>query len=367
MTAAATTSRAFAHNGAIGGHHQLDTDKLIDAPLWPSLDPAALQGNAGRIVRLVANSTEADPAAILADLLATFGVWVGEGPHLYVANSKHPPLVWPLVIGGTTEGAKGTSRTVVRAIFDAVTDDTFKPASGLSSGEGLIELVRDEHGTPLDKDFREGVSDKRVLVFEPEFAATLARMARQGNTLGPVLRSAWDQEPLGMLNRSQAAMKARTHHIGIVAHITPGAPGSPERGPGRKVAVVVRRGTGRWLRCSCCLGVGEGEAAVDLQGLAAGVAAVGLDEGVVDALGLEPGEQEVPESVGRHGVGEPGGGGVAGEQGTHAAGGVGLLPVTTRTGTAPPAWRSVVDVQGEGFARRWPGTARRGPCRLCRG
>src|SRR5512142_1958663 len=31
------------------------------------------------------------------------------------------------------------------------------------------------------------------------------------------------------------------------------------------------------------LGVGEGEAAVDLEGLAAGVPAVGLDEGVVDA------------------------------------------------------------------------------------
>ncbi len=43
------------------------------------------------------------------------------------------------------------------------------------------------------------------------------------------------------------------------------------------------------------LGVGEGESAVDLERLAAGVAAVGPDEGVVDALGLEPGEQEVPQ------------------------------------------------------------------------
>ena len=35
------------------------------------------------------------------------------------------------------------------------------------------------------------------------------------------------------------------------------------------------------------LGVGEGDAGVDLQGLAVGVAAVGLDKGVVDPLGLE--------------------------------------------------------------------------------
>ena len=53
------------------------------------------------------------------------------------------------------------------------------------------------------------------------------------------------------------------------------------------------------------LGVGEGESAVDLERLAAGVAAVGPDEGVVDALGLEPGEQEVPQPVGRHIVRQP--------------------------------------------------------------
>jgi hypothetical protein len=35
-----------------------------------------------------------------------------------------------------------------------------------------------------------------------------------------------------------------------------------------------------------------------LEALPAGVPAVGLDEGVVDALGLEPGEQEVPQPVG---------------------------------------------------------------------
>jgi hypothetical protein len=45
------------------------------------------------------------------------------------------------------------------------------------------------------------------------------------------------------------------------------------------------------------LGVGQGEAAVDLQRGAGGVAGVGLDEGIVDALGFEPGEQEMPEPV----------------------------------------------------------------------
>jgi hypothetical protein len=63
----------------------------------------------------------------------------------------------------------------------------------------------------------------------------------------------------------------------------------------------------------------------DLEGLSALVSAVGLDESVVDALGLEPGEQEVPELVRADGVGEAGGG-VAAEHGPHPAGAVGLLP-----------------------------------------
>lgn len=41
------------------------------------------------------------------------------------------------------------------------------------------------------------------------------------------------------------------------------------------------------------LGVSEGEPVVDLGRFAAGVAAVGLDQGVVEPLGLEPGEEEV--------------------------------------------------------------------------
>lgn len=55
------------------------------------------------------------------------------------------------------------------------------------------------------------------------------------------------------------------------------------------------------------------------------MARVGLDEGVVDALGL-PGEQEVPEPVWRHVVRQSGLGGVSGEHGADAAGGVRLFP-----------------------------------------
>src|SRR5512142_1936102 len=111
------------------------------------------------------------------------------------------------------------------------------------------------------------------------------------------------------------------------------------------------------------LGVGEGEAAVDLEGLAAGVPAVGLDEGVVDALGFQPGEQEVPQLVGGDGFGEPGRGGVAGEQGAHAAGAVGPFPAGLEEVVAAGG-AAATNVEGRGSRGRWPGKGRCGLCRF---
>lgn len=198
-------------------------DDPIAVPVWPTLSDDALQGNAGVLVGLVDPTTESDRAAVLASLLAMFGVWIGPGAHLHVANEHHPPLIWPMVIGGTTTGAKGTSYALVRHLFEQA-DPSFGDniVSGLSSGEGLVERVRDEYGGPETKDFDEGVSDKRLLVFESEFSAVLARMARQGNTLGATLRDTWDSRPLGMMNRKSNTLRARTHHIGVIAHVTPG-------------------------------------------------------------------------------------------------------------------------------------------------
>lgn len=52
-------------------------------------------------------------------------------------------------------------------------------------------------------------------------------------------------------------------------------------------------------------GGGQGQVGVDLQRLPLLVAAVGLDMRVVDALGLQPGQQEVPEPMWADRVGDP--------------------------------------------------------------
>ena len=203
-------------------------EDIDDAPVvarrWPTLEPVALQGIAGEIVNAIEATTEADPAALLICLLAAVGVWIGPGPYMWVANTKHPAIVWPLVVGRTSSGAKGTGTDLVLRLL-AGADHTFQEhvTSGLSSGEGLIEIVRDPSGEdPTAKDFDPGVVDKRLLVVESEYAAVLYRQGRVGSTLGPVLRDAWDGKPLRVLNRKSNKLAATDHHIAVIGHVTPG-------------------------------------------------------------------------------------------------------------------------------------------------
>ncbi|MGI9509828.1 MAG: DUF3987 domain-containing protein [Geminicoccaceae bacterium] len=64
-----------------------------------------------------------------------------------------------------------------------------------------------------------GVEDKRLFVQEGEFASVLQVMARNGNTLSPVIRDAWDQGNLGFLTKN-TPLKATGAHISIVTHVT---------------------------------------------------------------------------------------------------------------------------------------------------
>jgi hypothetical protein len=64
-----------------------------------------------------------------------------------------------------------------------------------------------------------GISDKRLMVFEPEFAGALRVCERHGNTLSPLLRQAWDGHTLSTMTRNNS-LKASNPHISIVAHIT---------------------------------------------------------------------------------------------------------------------------------------------------
>jgi hypothetical protein len=191
-------------------------DLVLDAPAgWPAPpDPAAYHGLPGAIVERIAPHTEADPVAILAQLLVACGALIGRGAHFQVEATHHHPNQFVVLVGDSAKARKGSSFDHVARLLCAV-DPAFSSrlSTGLSSGEGLIWAVRD----PQAQD--PGAPDKRLLVVEPEFASVLKSTGRELSTLSPTLRSAWDGRPLALLTRTAPA-RATSAHISIIAHIT---------------------------------------------------------------------------------------------------------------------------------------------------
>lgn len=107
---------------------------------------------------------------------------------------------------------------MTRNCFTAL-DPTWRIVTGLSSGEGVIWHVRDARH--VEREVRRqgrstgeietvddaGVADKRLFVAEPEFARVLRVSEREGSTLSPVLREAWDSGHLASLTKNSPATR----------------------------------------------------------------------------------------------------------------------------------------------------------------
>jgi len=182
---------------------------------WPAPPaPAAYHGLAGEIVHQIAPHTEADPVAILSQLLVAFGAAAGRGGWFTVEATRHHPNEFMLLVGDSAKARKGSSWDHVRRLLDRADGSiTGRTLTGLSSGEGLIWAVRD----PTTQD--PGIPDRRLLVIEPEFASVLKSTSRDLSTLSPTLRSAWDGRPLAILTRTAPA-RATDAHIAVIGHIT---------------------------------------------------------------------------------------------------------------------------------------------------
>jgi hypothetical protein len=197
----------------------------VSAP-WPEMDEAAYHGIAGDIVRAIEPHSEADPVALLLQCLAMAGNIIGRGPYYQVESDRHHANLFGVLVGESAKARKGTSVGRIRAVV-RIADETWngdRLKSGLSSGEGLINEVRDpvQKYDPKEKQVEvvdPGASDKRLMVVEPEFAGALSAAERHGNTLSPQIRRAWDGDKLATLTRN-ASLTATGAHISIIAHIT---------------------------------------------------------------------------------------------------------------------------------------------------
>ena len=155
-----------------------DEEAVLTRNKWPKIDPVAYYGPAGRIVEITDPHTEADPVAILIQTLISVGSAIGRGAYFVAEADRHYTKEFVVLVGETAKGRKGSSFSQARYAVE-MADDTFERQiqSGLVSGEGLVFHVRDAVEKKNKKGeveiVDEGIADKRLLVYESEFAQTL--------------------------------------------------------------------------------------------------------------------------------------------------------------------------------------------------
>jgi hypothetical protein len=210
-----------------------DDSHPVDPQPWPEpIGEAAYHGLVGEIVRTIEPETEADPGAVLLQLLVMAGSVIGRSPHYIIGSTRHYINENVVLAGETAMGRKGTSADCGREVLRAVDPEWVdkRIMAGLSSGEGVIYAVRDliRQKKPIREKRRvvgyqdvitdAGVDDKRLLILETEFGNVLRVLEREGNNLSAMLRQAWDHGTLATLTRSP--LRATGAHISIIGHIT---------------------------------------------------------------------------------------------------------------------------------------------------
>jgi hypothetical protein len=208
-------------------HDDHDVDTNDDSLRSLVLSEDAFHGLAGEVARAFVGYTEGAPAAILIQFLVYAGAMFGRCRYVLVEGSKHFPNLMVLVLGRTASGRKGISHSRARQVITA-TDPLFVSKNvkkGLSTGEGLIHVVRDariewDEEKKCEVVVDKGVDDKRVVFYEPEFASLLKRAERSGNSVTEIMRDAFDGDILSTQTRANP-LTATGAHIAGIFHITP--------------------------------------------------------------------------------------------------------------------------------------------------
>jgi hypothetical protein len=182
-------------------------------PLKPAGDPVfeqyALYGLAGEAVRALAPHSEAQPEAILLQLLAAFGNIIGPGPHCMVGATRHTLNLFLVLVGESSKARKGTSWNQIARLFAEV-DPAWtenRVTSARLTARGLITIMGRQAG------------DRRLLLLAEELASVLHTMGRSRSQLSPLLRCAWDSATLRMLDRDRL-VQASGGHLSLIGHIT---------------------------------------------------------------------------------------------------------------------------------------------------
>jgi len=197
---------------------------------FPVPNEKCFYGLAGDFVRLIEPHTEADKMSLLSQFLVYAGNIIGRSAYYQIEGDRHYTNINCLIVGDTARGRKGTSFGRVKQIFRGIDEghETDCLTSGLASGEGLLWQIRDavfaEKEMGKSKKIEtvctdRGVSDKRLLIVEGEFAQVLKKQKIESSSLSTTIRNLWDTGTTKSLTKN-SAIRTTDAHVSIIGHIT---------------------------------------------------------------------------------------------------------------------------------------------------
>lgn len=194
----------------------------------PKCDEKALYGVLGEIARETTKENEANPFAVMANLIVMLGSIIGRKAYIEIIADKHYPIFFILHVGKASKGKKGTATSIAKTLYQSLKEEiTFLPKrvdGGLSTGEGLVNLIHDgiKNNDPKKKEEWEvpPIEDKRLWIVESEFNNIFTQSQRNGNSLIDTLKISWDGIELAPLTKTNK-IGVKNPHINIMGHITP--------------------------------------------------------------------------------------------------------------------------------------------------
>lgn len=183
-----------------------------DFPAPP--DSLAFGGLLGEMVDDLAAGTDASLAGLLGSLIGFAGALVPGWAYFHRQQTSSPFIA---LVGESSIGRKGTAMTrVMDAMSNALETSTVQRVvlDGINSGEGLVSSLhyRREH---FPQEPTVG------LVFEEEYATLLAARGRDGSTLDPKMRQAFDGGPLSNRKAGETKTVMGPYWLPAIIGITP--------------------------------------------------------------------------------------------------------------------------------------------------
>ena len=153
----------------------------------PRLNEDTMPGILGDIVLADCKDNEVDPMSVLLDVLSHFGTHVSNPYIEYRGFNQHCHMNFATV-GNSSRACVGTSSNTASRIFGKILDKPQYLEGHLSTGENLLNAVRDHIPSSANNRGNQvtlspSTSDKRLLFRENEIRFAFANAKRPGNSL----------------------------------------------------------------------------------------------------------------------------------------------------------------------------------------